>query len=921
MPTPLSPKPPRLALAPLLVTLLFLLIPASAFAETVYTVNTTQDETAANGQCSLREAVIASNTGSTSGDCTPTGSGAHVIDLPAGTYTLTITGDDSGGAPNAAVGDLDVTGQVSIVGAGPASTIIQAGTSKGTGIDSIFTVNPFNPQTGLSSSANGFAFSLTGATLRFGRNPATLQSTNDFGGAFYFDAGPSAGHGSLTLDDDVITENEVANGFAGGIATFNGGQVSITNTTFSRNVAQASGGTSSSAGGLFIGFTNFSQSLTISKDVFEGNTSTGSAGGILLAGRANGVADTETIEDTSIVGNRATGANGADQSPGGGMVILNAAPTISDSVISGNSSTEEGGGIFSEALGLTTVTHSVIANNSVTSNAQDPNSGQGGGIWTDESDFNATFDRITGNSASSVGSGLFKANEAGTVTATNDWWGCNGGPSAAPCDTAAIQAGSKGTLTTSPFLQLKTSLTSASLKPGEATQAQASFLTNSLGAAVAPTDLTALDGDPVGWSATGGALSEQQNAISAGKASAKFTAGNTPGPGSVSAKVDSQTSTANLTVVAPDLTIAKSHSISFRQGDEGDTYSIAVSNGGNGPTTGTVTVKDTLPAGLTATAIAGEGWECEPATLTCTRADALSQGGHYPAITVTVDVAPEAPASVTNVASVAGGGEFETANDKAEDPTAIAPVAGPTCPAEGVTATTEAGKPVTIVFNCTDSSTLAYSLVVGSGPAHGTLGAIVGDEVTYTPEAGFAGQDGFQVRASANGKQAIEQVTVTVTPAAEEEEPPAEEEKEKPAEEEHLHGRSPAPQNLTESAHCLTPAQTAVATDEEFSFTLLQPGTVSYTLRRKGPSQKRCSVALAKRAKARRDAFSAGPLVHKLDAVTSEELAAGPHTISLAAITGGEELEPGQYTLLVRETVHGERPSRQARAHFRVRVI
>ncbi len=50
----------------------------------------------------------------------------------------------------------------------------------------------------------------------------------------------------------------------------------------------------------------------------------------------------------------------------------------------------------------------------------------------------------------------------------------------------------------------------------------------------------------------------------------------------------------------PDLTVAASHSPStFTVNDSGDGIVISVSNSGVGPTSGTVTVTDTLPAGLT----------------------------------------------------------------------------------------------------------------------------------------------------------------------------------------------------------------------------------------------------------------------------------------------------------------------------------
>src|SRR5512141_183436 len=72
-----------------------------------------------------------------------------------------------------------------------------------------------------------------------------------------------------------------------------------------------------------------------------------------------------------------------------------------------------------------------------------------------------------------------------------------------------------------------------------------------------------------------------------------------------------------------DMTITKGHSGNFTQGDVGDSYTLFVTNSGSHASSGMVTVVDTLPAGLTATNIAGSGWTCTLATLTCTRSDAL----------------------------------------------------------------------------------------------------------------------------------------------------------------------------------------------------------------------------------------------------------------------------------------------------------
>jgi len=121
----------------------------------------------------------------------------------------------------------------------------------------------------------------------------------------------------------------------------------------------------------------------------------------------------------------------------------------------------------------------------------------------------------------------------------------------------------------------------------------------------------------------------------------------------------------------PDLTITKSHTGNFVLGQSGATYTLRATNSGAAPTSGTVTVTDSLPAGLTATAMAGTNWTCTLATLTCTRSDVLAAGASYPVITLTVNVASNSPATVTNTSTVAGGGETNTANDTASDTTTV----------------------------------------------------------------------------------------------------------------------------------------------------------------------------------------------------------------------------------------------------------
>ena len=58
--------------------------------------------------------------------------------------------------------------------------------------------------------------------------------------------------------------------------------------------------------------------------------------------------------------------------------------------------------------------------------------------------------------------------------------------------------------------------------------------------------------------------------------------------------------------------------------------------------------------------------------VTCTRSDPLEAAASYPVITLTVNVAANASGSVINTATVAGGGETNTANNSAADLTAFA---------------------------------------------------------------------------------------------------------------------------------------------------------------------------------------------------------------------------------------------------------
>lgn len=274
------------------------------------------------------------------------------------------------------------------------------------------------------------------------------------------------------------------------------------------------------------------------------------------------------------------------------------------------------------------------------------------------------FNRISGQRLA----GIDHDEAAATVPAPNNWLGCNAGTGAGCTTIAGTFA---ATVAATPNLVLEVSASPTALNQYQTSSVTTRMITNSAGA-----DTSALgrvpDRIPVAFGATKGSMNPAGSSLAAGSAASTFRA-DEGGTGSATATVDGQTVSVSLTITpVADLIVTKTHVGNFVQG-AGGSYTLTVRNVGAGSTSGTVTLTDTLPDGLTATALSGSGWSCTLGTLTCTRSDVLTAAGSYPSVTLTVTVAADAPASVTNTASVSGGGEFITTNNSASDPTVIVP--------------------------------------------------------------------------------------------------------------------------------------------------------------------------------------------------------------------------------------------------------
>jgi uncharacterized repeat protein (TIGR01451 family) len=192
-----------------------------------------------------------------------------------------------------------------------------------------------------------------------------------------------------------------------------------------------------------------------------------------------------------------------------------------------------------------------------------------------------------------------------------------------------------------------------------------------------------------------------------------------------------ETATAELTMTvtgvaaAAALSITKTHSGNFTQGQANATYTVTVSDGANSaPTSGTVTVTDTIPSGMTLASMAGTGWTCS--FTTCTRDDVLAAGSSYPAITVTVDVDSDASSPQVNLVIVSGGG---SASAKATDSTTIASGTPPLWILTGNLNTGRSEQTETLLPN-------GNVLIAGGGDVVNGTFTPIGNPELYNPTAG-----------------------------------------------------------------------------------------------------------------------------------------------------------------------------------------
>lgn len=416
----------------LLVGLVSLTV-STAQAATI-TVTTTADEVNSDGDCSLREAIIAANT-NTATDACPAGSptGSDTIILPAGTYELTLAGLSEN---NARTGDLDLNSSLTIAGAGRSNTIIDAN-----GLDRVFhitltdgvqlsdlTITGGDP--GAAEVGGGIwlvAGTLTLTNLRITANTAWR------GGGLYIKAdGPSNG---VTIINSRITANTAETG--GGLYLTQN-SATLINSFVSGNIASGSV-TGSSGGGLRSASEGV---LTLVNSTVSGNSADVHGGGLH--------SDNEThLYNVTVASNTGSANSGSGGDGGGVSVGSSGTLTARNSLIADNA--ENGGGtpdcsgsLTSEGYNLIENTTGCIISGDTTGNVtgQAPNLGplQSNGGSTQ------THALLAGSPAIDAGNPAGCLDPAG-VTLTTDQRGYarNG-----VCDIGAYESDSPGVATTTP---------------------------------------------------------------------------------------------------------------------------------------------------------------------------------------------------------------------------------------------------------------------------------------------------------------------------------------------------------------------------------------------------------------------------------------------------------------------------------------
>ena len=358
--------PPVGAMMAVLVVVDLTLPSTPALAATLEVTRT--DDPAPDGcrrnDCSLREAVIAANNRP----------GTDVIQLKARRYELTLAGANE---DDAQTGDLDIHKNVTILGAGPRDTTIDANR-----IDRVFEIG----YSGAPEEDVPTDVIMKDLSVRGGKDDAT--STNGGGGILTF--------GGLALRRVRVVGNRAPNCCGGGILN-SGGELLIGQSHFAGNRSgQCCGGA--------IDARNDAET-TIRNSSFANNKTLHCCGGGIYNDQSLLV-----IKDSTFTGHSATSSEGGTIHSDTGTVRISDSEITNSSVLAGDPNPGIKGGAISSRLGTLRISRSLIADSEAAG-------GYGGGISSEDGTLIVVGSTIRGNTTAGYGGGLYS--EDGSITVRN----------------------------------------------------------------------------------------------------------------------------------------------------------------------------------------------------------------------------------------------------------------------------------------------------------------------------------------------------------------------------------------------------------------------------------------------------------------------------------------------------------------------
>jgi len=221
--------------------------------------------------------------------------------------------------------DIEISKNLLLDGAGAESTIVDAG---GNGrvfhVSAMVTISNLRMQNGVTNVGDFFTQS-GGAILVGSSAHLTLESTTLIDNHAIGSGGAIFNVGNLWVNNTQILSNTTDIG-GGGIYNYNIGILTVTNSLIANNSAAGSG---TGGGGIYAG----GQSLNVQNSTISGNIANYLGGGISIF-----LSNPTVLDGITLSGNQSVG--------GAGFFVFSGALTVTNATISGNTATNNYGGIY-----------------------------------------------------------------------------------------------------------------------------------------------------------------------------------------------------------------------------------------------------------------------------------------------------------------------------------------------------------------------------------------------------------------------------------------------------------------------------------------------------------------------------------------------------------------------------------------------